>query len=42
MDCTISLFIKSSLVTRTNALCVSVHVKLSSKRPAQSRTVVDV
>jgi len=42
MDCTISLFIKSSLVKRINALCISVHTKLSSKCPAQSRTVIDV
>jgi len=42
MDYTISLFIKSSPVTRIKSLCFSVHTKLSSKRPAQSRTVIDV
>jgi len=41
-DCTISLFFKSSPATRINMLCVSFHTKLSSKRPVQSRIVIDV
>jgi len=36
------IVLQTQSVTRINALYVSVHTKLSSKRPAQSRTVVDV